>query len=416
MSAKIYLSPSNQNANKFITGDTNEGAVWNDIAARLQKLLGAYDCETKMSKVSSTLSARAEEAKAWGADVYIAMHSNAAGVANAGAHGVEVYYDPNKGARTKALAQAVLDELKTLFATRGLRQSTKLIDCYNPSMPSVIGECGFHDNVSDARLILNNKDKIAQLYCNALVKFLGLKKNGEQPAPTPAPAPTPSPAPAPAPTPAPSTTSFKAGDVVRITGTKYYDGQAIPSWVRNQNWIVYSVSKDRVVINKNVDGTRAIMSPVAASSLSLVQRPSGGSKPSEKPADESKKEDTVYTVKSGDTLGAIAAKYKTTVALLAAYNGISNVNLINVGQKIKIPADADAAKKATTVEAGDLVKIIGTKYYGGKLIPNWVKSLNWYVYSAPANSDRVVINKSQDGTKAIMSPVNRKDLFVVKKA
>ena len=128
MSAKIYLSPSNQNANKFITGDTNEGAVWNDIAARLQKLLGAYDCETKMSKVSSTLSARAEEAKAWGADVYIAMHSNAAGVANAGAHGVEVYYDPNKGARTKALAQAVLDELKTLFATRGLRQSTKLID------------------------------------------------------------------------------------------------------------------------------------------------------------------------------------------------------------------------------------------------------------------------------------------------
>lgn len=414
MSAKIYLSPSNQNANKFITGDTNEGAVWNDIAARLQKLLLAYDCETKMSKVSSNLSARAEEAKAWGADVYIAMHSNAAGVANAGAHGVEVYYDPNKGARTKALAQAVLDELKTLFANRGLRQSTKLIDCYKPAMPSIIGECGFHDNVSDAKLILNNKDKIAQLYCNALVKFLELKKKGEQPTPTPTPSPSPSPAPTPAPT--PSTTSFKAGDVVRITGTKYYDGQTIPSWVKSQNWIVYSVSKDRVVINKNTDGTRAIMSPVAASSLSLVKRPSEEAKPAPTPAGKPTVEDTIYTVKKGDTLGAIAAQYKTTVALLAAYNGISNVNLINVGQKIKIPADPEAAKKATTVEAGDLVKIIGTKYYGGQLIPNWVKAINWYVYSAPANSDRVVINKSQDGTKAIMSPVNRKDLFVVKKA
>ena len=220
----------------------------------------------------------------------------------------------------------------------------------------------------------------------------------------------------PAPSPAPSTTTFKAGDLVKITGSTYYNGQSIPNWVRNTNWYVYSVSKDRVVINKSQDGSKAIMSPVAASSLSLVQRPSEEAKPSPAPADEPKKDDIIYTVKSGDTLGAIAAKYKVTVALLAAYNGISNINLINVGQKIKIPADPEAAKKATTVEAGDLVKIIGTKYYGGKLIPNWVKAINWYVYSAPANSDRVVINKSQDGTKAIMSPVNRKDLYIVKKA
>ena len=47
--------------------------------------------------------------------------------------------------------------------------------------------------------------------------------------------------------------------------------------------------------------------------------------------------DTVYTVKSGDTLAAIAAKYGTTYQKLAAYNGISNPNVIKVGQKIKIP-------------------------------------------------------------------------------
>ena len=44
----------------------------------------------------------------------------------------------------------------------------------------------------------------------------------------------------------------------------------------------------------------------------------------------------VYTVKRGDTLSAIAAKYGTTVKAIAAENGIKNVNLIYVGQKLKI--------------------------------------------------------------------------------
>ena len=46
----------------------------------------------------------------------------------------------------------------------------------------------------------------------------------------------------------------------------------------------------------------------------------------------------VYTVKSGDTLSAIAKKYGTTYQKLASYNGIANPNLIYIGQKIKIPA------------------------------------------------------------------------------
>lgn len=43
-----------------------------------------------------------------------------------------------------------------------------------------------------------------------------------------------------------------------------------------------------------------------------------------------------YTVKRGDTLSAIAQRYKTTVAKLVKDNGIKNANLIYVGQKIKI--------------------------------------------------------------------------------
>lgn len=43
-----------------------------------------------------------------------------------------------------------------------------------------------------------------------------------------------------------------------------------------------------------------------------------------------------YTVKRGDTLSAIAKKYGTTVKQIAADNNIKNVNLIYVGQKLKI--------------------------------------------------------------------------------
>ena len=43
-----------------------------------------------------------------------------------------------------------------------------------------------------------------------------------------------------------------------------------------------------------------------------------------------------YIVKSGDTLSEIAQQFKTTVDKIARDNGINNVNLITIGQKLKI--------------------------------------------------------------------------------
>lgn len=45
----------------------------------------------------------------------------------------------------------------------------------------------------------------------------------------------------------------------------------------------------------------------------------------------------VYTVRPGDTLSGIAAKYGTSYQKLAQINGIPNPNLIHVGQTIKLP-------------------------------------------------------------------------------
>ena len=69
-----------------------------------------------------------------------------------------------------------------------------------------------------------------------------------------------------------------------------------------------------------------------------------------------------YTVKSGDTLSAIARAKNTTVDAIAQKNKISNVNLITVGQVLEIEDDkattntteqATTSKATTTVSASD---------------------------------------------------------------
>lgn len=64
--------------------------------------------------------------------------------------------------------------------------------------------------------------------------------------------------------------------------------------------------------------------------------------------------EVIYTVVAGDTLSKIAVKYGTTYQKLAAYNGITNPNIIRVGQKIKIPGAA-APKKTNTEIAKEVI-------------------------------------------------------------
>mgnify|MGYP001738945584 CR=1 FL=1 len=61
-----------------------------------------------------------------------------------------------------------------------------------------------------------------------------------------------------------------------------------------------------------------------------------------------------YTVKSGDTLSAIAKEKNTTVDAIAKKNKISNVNLITVGQVLEIEdekATTNTTEQATTTQA-----------------------------------------------------------------
>ena len=63
-----------------------------------------------------------------------------------------------------------------------------------------------------------------------------------------------------------------------------------------------------------------------------------------------------YTVKKGDTLSKIAAAYGMNYKTLAEYNGISNPDLIKVGQKINIPGTSAAVEAPKAESTGNTKK------------------------------------------------------------
>ena len=79
-----------------------------------------------------------------------------------------------------------------------------------------------------------------------------------------------------------------------------------------------------------------------------------------------------YTVKSGDTLSAIAKEKNATVDAIAKKNKISNVNLITVGQVLEIEdekattntTEQAATSKANTTQATTTVSASDGQYYG----------------------------------------------------
>lgn len=68
-----------------------------------------------------------------------------------------------------------------------------------------------------------------------------------------------------------------------------------------------------------------------------------------------------------------------------------------------------------SIRDGMLVSISSdATYYNGKMIPDWVKTQNWYVKGQPVG-DRVVIDKNQDGTNSICSAISSRYLTEITK-
>ena len=78
---------------------------------------------------------------------------------------------------------------------------------------------------------------------------------------------------------------------------------------------------------------------------------SGSAAPAEQAAPAKKQSSATYTVKSGDTLGAIAARHGVSLPSVLKANGLSMTSIIHPGQKIKLSGSSTASAPAPKAEA-----------------------------------------------------------------
>ncbi|MCC8023505.1 MAG: LysM peptidoglycan-binding domain-containing protein, partial [Clostridiales bacterium] len=137
-------------------------------------------------------------------------------------------------------------------------------------------------------------------------------------------------------------------------------------------WVGFQYSSTGSVsgISGNVDMDRFTPDVLLDTSSGGSGSSSGGSSGSDSGSgSNSGSASTTYTVKSGDTLTAIAARYGTTVSALVSLNNISNPDLIYVGQVLQIPSSSgssgssgSAGATTYTIRRGDTLSGIAARY------------------------------------------------------
>ncbi|MGB4795635.1 MAG: LysM peptidoglycan-binding domain-containing protein [Candidatus Saccharimonadales bacterium] len=107
-----------------------------------------------------------------------------------------------------------------------------------------------------------------------------------------------------------------------------------------------------------------------------------------------------YTIQSGDTLGAIAKRYGTTVEVLADLNGITDPNRIYAGKTLKLPGGSTTPAETPAVAAPVPAQVVtdpeGTDPI---VVDNPVASSDDATGTVPVNTDGVETNTdSTNGT------------------
>jgi len=184
---RLYLSPSNQPANRYAVGGTNEKIEMEAVAKSIQFYFRDYEIETVLASFDLAFPKRDDEAKEKGCTDYMAIHSNAGG----GGKGVGTvcFYHPDYP-KTRALAERLVIELDAIcpFPENRYTQVQNGMVPYNgyglgeirePSeknMNSNLLEINFHDNPIIAQWIIDNKGLIAKTFVKAYTDVYDIKK------------------------------------------------------------------------------------------------------------------------------------------------------------------------------------------------------------------------------------------------
>ncbi|HCY68112.1 MAG TPA: hypothetical protein DHU62_05195 [Firmicutes bacterium] len=165
----IYLNPSVQTKNMYINNLGSEAENMRDIAELMYKelkLASYIDIEANIAKNGLSLSQSVNQSNSRKRHIHFALHSNAGG-----GQGTEIY---TKGSN-KTFATTMYESFLELgnFKRRGVKDGTHLYEIKNVKADHVaLIEFAFHDNLKEAKFIVENKALIANQMVKSILKYI----------------------------------------------------------------------------------------------------------------------------------------------------------------------------------------------------------------------------------------------------
>ncbi len=170
----IFLSPSTQEWNSYVTGSGSEEYNMNLLADALVPYLVSNAIQYKRNTPDMTAASSIRLANQGYYDFYLALHSNASGEGHYGENrGILAFYYPGSREGERA-AEIFVRNLKTIYPLPdqvAARPTTTLGEVRQPHCPAVLLEIGYHDNFADARWIEGNREAIARQLGRSLTEF-----------------------------------------------------------------------------------------------------------------------------------------------------------------------------------------------------------------------------------------------------
>ena len=172
---KIYLSPSNQDANIYAIGNTNEMIQCNIIAEAVEEYLLEHGFNVKRAPMNQDMYVTIDESNYWGADLHVPIHTNAFDGSLTGGTLIMIYNFADTE-NVKA-ARNILDSLAPITpgSDYPLKQRKDLHELSDIEAMSVYVECEHHDTVEGASFIINNTDKIAEAIAKGICNYYGIE-------------------------------------------------------------------------------------------------------------------------------------------------------------------------------------------------------------------------------------------------
>ena len=169
----IYLSPSAQEGNFYVTGPSEE-EMMNRLADFVESDLIRAGISDRRNDPAMTVNQIIRDSNADAPDLHLALHSNAAPEGRYGQkRGIVAYYYPGSSEGQRA-AETLAENLRRIYPDPFLvrtEATRRLGELRYTRAPAAFLEIGFHDNRADAEWIADNLELIAETITEGVLQY-----------------------------------------------------------------------------------------------------------------------------------------------------------------------------------------------------------------------------------------------------